>query len=309
MQLRSRLPTISKEMFEWIKTHKLAVVLLFVVGYLLFKNSFSPGLMNFDMQNRPMYDISSPSESGLDSFSTQGKINLKPNAMMTSAGSERIVIQETSMSLVVEDVRGVGDKIVGFAEDQGGFMVQTTYSKPEEYPFGTVVVRVPKSKLNNALEHFRSLSVKVSSENIMGIDVTEQYVDIEERLATLEKTKAKFEQILEDATQIQDILSVQRELINLQEQIDYLIGQQQSIEKNAELVKVTVFLSTDELALPYVPDNTFRPNVIFKQAIRGLVETLRGVGTLGIWVGVFSIVWVPALVVVWYIKRRNNNNN
>jgi hypothetical protein len=192
---------------------------------------------------------------------------------------------------------------VNYAEKSGGFMVTSSFNRPEESPFATVTVRVPSDKFKETLEYFRSLSIKVTNETLYGQDVTEQYTDIEARIATLEKTKVKFEEILNTATRIQDILQVQREIISLQTQIDSYVGQRIALEENVAYTKITVYLSTDELALPYTPDKAFRPNVIFKLAVRSLVGSLRGIAEKLIWVGVYSVIWIPVLLIYIGLKR------
>jgi len=167
-----------------------------------------------------------------------------------------------------------------------------------------VVVRVPAKSLKATLDYFRSLSIKVSSENLFGTDVTDQYVDIQARLDTLNKTKAKFEEILVKADKVTDILEVQRQIIYIQDQIDSLKGQQQYLEKTAELAKITLYLSTDEFSLPYAPSAPFRPAVIFKYAVRSLVGTLRGIVQALIWIGVYSVIMVPVLLVVYFVRRK-----
>jgi hypothetical protein len=108
------------------------------------------------------------------------------------------------------------------------------------------------------------------------------------------------------AEKIEDLLNVQRELINLQSQIDSLKGQQQYYEKNAEMAKLTIYLSTDELALPYAPSESWRPQVIFKQAVRSLVTSLRKVGTAIIWLAVYSVVWIPVGVGIYIFYRKKH---
>ena len=217
---------------------------------------------------------------------------------------ERMVVKNSNLSLLVKDVKNIGDKIIDHTKSIGGYMVSASYNRPNESPFATITVRVPSEKLDESLNFFRSLAIKVTSENLVGKDVTDQYVDIEARIATHQKTKIKFEQILEKATQVSEILQVQRELISIQSQIDALEGQKKSLEQNANLSKVTLYLSTDELALPYTPDKAFRPQVVFKQAVRSLLGSLRSLANGLIWVGVYSVIWVPVLVVLCVIKKR-----
>ena len=287
-----------KLIIDWLKNNKLAVLLLVAVGYLVFRDRgvlplggarMSRGVVSLDMASAGLSKV-----GGGEIFQESAPIT----------GIDRMVITETTMSVVVKDVSEAIKTAQQKAESLGGYMVNSHLSKPEEAASGSITIRVPEEKLTEALEAFRKVGLRVVDENVSGRDVTDQYVDLEARLATLNKTKAKFEEILDRATQVQDLLNVQRELINLQSQIDSIKGQQQYLSQSAKLSKVTVYLSTDEFSLPYSPTQPWRPNVVFKLAVRSLVGTLRGAGTVAIWIGVYSPIWVPVLAIVWILKRR-----
>jgi hypothetical protein len=297
---------------NWIKSHKLIIALLIIIVFLYFKNNSSaPVFQTFTNSGSYRYaeNIVSKQSSGIDIVQAPSS----SSQYQVSGVVNRIVIQESNMSLLVADVRSAGDKILVFAKDNGGYMVSASYSSPTESPFANITVRVPSGKLNQTLSYFKNLAIKVTNENLVGTDVTQEYTDIEARLATLRKTQAKFEEILNKAVDVQDILTVQRELINLQEQIDSYVGQQKAIDKNAELTRVTVYLSTDELALPFTPDTSFRPNVVFKYAIRSLLNNLRIGAEAFIWMAVYS----PLIIIVilayiftrrWLKKRKSTAN-
>lgn len=220
---------------------------------------------------------------------------------------ERLVIENSSLSLLVEDVSASVDRVRSAAESVNGFLVNSNVHTPEDgAAFGTITVRVPNEQRSQVLAQLRDMSVRVINENIDGRDVTDQYVDLQSRLAVLEETKARFEVLLDQATEIDDLLRVQRELVNLQRQIDSLKGQQEYLEKSAQLSLISVSLSTDELALPYAPDNAWRPQVVYKQAVRSLVRTVRGFGSFAIWSAVYAPVWVPVVAVGVWLKRRSS---
>lgn len=308
---------------NWIKNNKLSSFLIFVLLYFLF--SFGKSFFGVNSLINTSYQKSSSSSFGngvvrapsVDSFVPGAleesiaapSVELEMRSDTSTVGTDRIVIQNSNLSLVVKNVREVGNKIIGFAESKEGYMVTASYNQPDESPFATITIRVPTKDFGEALSYFRNLAVKVASESLVGRDVTDQYVDIEERLSTLEKTKQKFEAILDQATKIDDILRVQREIIYLQDQIDSYKGQLKAIEKEAELTKVTVYLSTDEFSLPYAPDNKFRPNVVFKLAVRSLLNTLTGFGKAAIWIAVYSVIWFPALVIYLVFKRWKKNKS
>ena len=285
-------------LINWVKTHKLIGFLILAIVVLLLKDDLpllSKRYTSVEELGRPIPD-SLVSESVPD-------FSLDISTQTPQDTTERIVIKNSNLSLLVKDVREAGDQILEFIKNKGGFMVTTSYNRPDESPFATITVRVPIDGLDASLDYFQSLAIKVVSENLVGRDVTEEFTDIESRLTTLEKTKVKFESILEKATKVQKILTVQREIINLQRQIDSLKGQRKALEQNAKLTKVTIFLSTDELALPYTPDKSFRPNVVFKKSVRSLLGALRIGGEALIWTGVYSVIWGPALI-TFFIYRR-----
>jgi len=296
-------------MLNWIKNNKLSFTLLIVLVYFVFQ--FSAGM--FGKRSTAFQynatDTTGVSESSMAALSQgSGKIGL-PGIPSTrdfapqTAVSNRIVIQESSLSLLVQDVNEVRNKILDFAGKNGGYMVSASTSNPQDAPTGVVVIRVPATKLQESLNYFHSLAIKVVSENLLGTDVTDQYVDIDQRITQIESTMARLESVLDQASEISDITNLTQQILYYQEQIDSYKGQQASLEKNAELAKLTLYLSTDEIALPYAPSETFRPQVIFKLAVRSLVSSLRDIAELTIWVGVYSVIWIPGLLVYLVVRR------
>ena len=189
----------------------------------------------------------------------------------------------------------------------GGYMVSSNLNKPEEGDTGTITVRVPADKLDSTLFFFKSLSIKVVSENLTGDDVNDQFVDNEGRLLILERNKARFEEIMVKAVTTDEILRVQQEVFTLQAQIDQIKGQQKYLEASAKTSLITVYLSTDELSLPFAPSQAWRPEIIVKHAVRSRVGTLRGLGSAAIWIGIYSVIWVPVILIIKVIRKRRRN--
>lgn len=293
--------------FSWIKNHKLICLLIVIILYFLGKNSILSPL-----------SYSTPSLiGGRSNISSFSKIAALPSADSINSGmlpssestpnsnvQDRLVIKNSYLSLQVSKVADVQKRIIQKAEELGGYMVVSSIDNPSDVASSTVTVRLPSKQLESALQYYRSLSIKVISENLQGNDVTDQYVDFAAQLKIYEKTRIIFEQMLDKAINVQDILQIQREIINIQASIDSIKGQQDYLVKNAEMAKITLYLSTDELALPYAPTETWRPNVIFKQAVRSLVGTLRNIGSLTIWITVYSVILVPIFLIVLFIRRR-----
>lgn len=283
---------------NWIKKNKLSTFLIFIILFLILKNKI-PIVSPFAFKEQNSYPKAEKLAIGgavPESFSFQ------PSQPIES--QNRLIIKESYLSLVVKNVFDTQKKILEKTEKMGGFMVQSYFDNPQEAASATITIRVPAKKLDQALNDFKKLAVKVVSENLSGSDVTEEYTDIEARLTTLYKTKTKFEEIMEKANRVQDILEVQRELINLQGQIDALVGQKKYLEKSADLAKITIYLSTDELSLPYAPTESWRPQLVFKQAVRSLILTLRKIANLLIWVFVYLPIIIPLVAVYYFWKKK-----
>jgi hypothetical protein len=222
------------------------------------------------------------------------------------AGMPRMVVQNSYLSLLVKSVVDTKNAINDYVSSKGGYMVSSSTSNPQDQATATITFRIPSDTLTDVLHFFRQQAVKVVSEELTGNDVTDEYVDIDTRIAQLEQTKARMNELLEDAREVSDLVNITSQITNIQQQIDSLKGRQQSLAQNAELSKVTVYLSTDELALPYAPENPFRPEVIVKLAIRSLLSNLQQLAALVIWVGVYSIIWLPLLIIGYLLYRRFN---
>lgn len=299
-------------MISWVKSHKLVVLLTFIVVVLLLKDRIVTPYSSLKLRQTSLpnagVDSGSFGSLGLGAPAMERTMSdtiypPTPEAPPTDA-KERLVVQNSEVSLLVKDVVDSRNKIIAYAEGNGGYMVNANTSNPQDAPTAYITIRIDSGKLQAALDFFHSLSVKVVSENLTGYDVTDQYVDVEKRIAILEATKAKFNEILASAREVSDIINLNQQIINIQSQIDSHKGQQEALKQNAKLARLTVYLSTDEIALPYAPSETFRPGVIFKLAVRSLVGHLRTFATYFIWIGVYAVVWLPALVLGRWVYRR-----
>lgn len=287
-----------------------AVFILIIIGLVYLKDNY---LGNRYESFSPSYEGEMdilPMSGGVDmamSSVKMGSVSNYGRQVAPSESADRLVIQDTGLSLQVKDVVKTIDEIETKTKEYGGFLINSRLSKPEGAASGNISVRVPEDKRKEAMAAYKNMAVKVVSESVNGTDVTDQYTDLQARLDVLLKTKMKFEDILDRATAVKDLLDVQQQLISLQSQIDNVKGQQKYYEQSAKLSKITIYLSTDELALPYAPTNEWRPVVVFKEAVRSFVGAIRNIGNLIIWSVVYSPIIVPIFFVIRYIKRKRKN--
>ena len=217
----------------------------------------------------------------------------------------QMYLQDTSLSLVSGDPVSSEQAVRQITTELGGFLVNSQVSRPEEGSTATVVVRVPTGRLDDALRRFEGTSERVVSKSIQGRDVTEQYQDLESRLVTLTTVQERLQALLAQTNDASTLLQIQQQLFQVQDQMDSIEGQRRYLEGAVELTRVTIYLASDEQALPYVPAEPWKPEAIFKQAVRSLVGSLRGVGTAAIWGAVYLPILLPIGVFAWWLSRRS----
>ena len=275
---------------SWIKSNKLPIFFGFLAIVVLYwiKQPVIP---------MPRYNQAYP-ESG-----AVGMMAYDQSSPIYDAAAQRVTMVTSYLSLLVTDVEAVISELEKEIVTAGGYVLTKHVNVPEFGKSGFITVRIPNNTRDDFLQSAKNLSVRVVSENIENQDITEQYIDIQARLARLEDTKAKMEEILESATTVEDLVQLQNQISYLQEQIDNLKGSYRYLTESATSTLITINLSTDELGLPYAPESPFRPEIVFKQAVRSLLTTFQSVAYILIWLLVWAAVFIPLIYITKWTVR------
>jgi hypothetical protein len=292
-------------MFNWIKSNKFTFFLMLVIVLMVFGGISSP--VQFQTRQKVAYEEMGNS-MGMAPQMASDTFLPSPAAPRPDI-TDRKMVTNTSFSLLVKNVTETINNVKFKIEELDGFMVTVQISRPEFGENATLSFRVPSSEVDSVTNFLREQSIKVVSEEISGVDVTNEYVNIQEYLEILNANKVRMETILASARTVEEMLKVQNQLFSIQSQIDSYEGQLKYMEGTTQTSLITAYISTDETGLPYSEPLSWRPEVVFKHAVRSLFGTLQGIGSALIWLGVYSVVIVPALTIVLIITiimRRNN---
>lgn len=232
-------------------------------------------------------------------FPTQQEISLKTETEIPS----RMIIKTGWLNLVVKDVLEAIRKISKFAEENGGWVVSSNVAEHEKVPSGTITVRVPAEKFEEAKDYFRSLAVRVTHESTQAQDITEEYVDLKARLKNLESAESQLLELMKKTGKISEILEVQRELTNIRQQIEQIKGRMQYLEQSVKMSSITVNLALSEELLPVPPSEKWRPKYVLLQSWKNVLNFWKSFSYFLIRVIVWAQVWVPALLIIWGIKK------
>jgi len=148
---------------------------------------------------------------------------------------------------VVADVADAIEQIAELAVDYEGYVVSSNSWRDGDRLAGTIAIRVPAERFNDAIRALRQMAVEVNSEATTSRDVTEEYVDLSAKLKNLEATEEQFLRIMEKAEKVEDILAVQKELSRTREEIERTKGRMQYLERTSETSLIEVQLEQSKL--------------------------------------------------------------
>ncbi len=221
--------------------------------------------------------------------------------------SQRLIVRTANLSIVVKDTNEALRQISALATQMDGFVVTSHTSRVDQATRGSITIRVPAERFDDALQQIEALATDVETRDIRGQDVTEQYVDLQSRLRNLEATEAQLQKIMQRADKIEDVLNVYRQLSETRSQIEQVKGRIQFLEQSAALSSITVDLIPDELAQP-IAVGGWRPTGTARNALQALVRTLQGLADIAIWLALYVlpilvVLAVPIVIIVVIVRR------
>ena len=262
----------------------------------------------------PMAESLAFDEAPVESFASEPDGDFSSNAAsggFEAAAIERMVIQNADLNIVVADPEAKLDEISKMAESMGGFVVskniyQTFTSNNLKVPEGTITVRVPAEKLEQALDQIKADAVEVLNETRSGQDVTREYVDLKSRLKTHQQAAEQLSKILEKKTESAEVIEVFNQLVYHREQIEMIKGQMKYFEEASALSAISVQITAEETLQP-LEIAGWKPVGVARDALQSLINFFQGFVNFMIWL---IILIIPAgllllgmLWLVWKVFR------
>lgn len=248
----------------------------------------------------PMYDMAINSE---ESYGISKSMDTSFVGTSVDSVIPRMMIKTGTISIVVDDVNKSIENIVTYVDGNGGFLVTSNVDKYGSSFNGYLTVRVPSAFLNDAILYIKGLG-EVKSEHVDSSDITEEYIDLDAQLKNLKVTENQFVEIMKRAVKVEDVLSVQRELGYVRGEINRIEGRMKYLDQSVSLSSLTVNLSTNPAVIPVITEeDKWEPLSIFKDALRSLLDTGRGLLNALIWVGVYLPIVLVFVFIAWSLRK------
>lgn len=173
-----------------------------------------------------------------------------PNAVSAaqspSAATGRMLVWTAQISIEVADLNVAAAQLDSQIAALGGYVEERGDYGSQRRRF---VFRVPSAAFETALSTLEQAG-EVRSREVKGVDVTEQYVDLETRLANNRVLRDRLRELLAKASEVKDILLIETELNRLQSEIDAMEARLRVLGDQVQLATLTADLYQKQAAKP-----------------------------------------------------------
>jgi hypothetical protein len=226
----------------------------------------------------------------------------------------RMIIQTANIRMDVEKYDEVMTTLKTMVADSGGYIENETtsyknyYSETDNLKYGYITIRMPSEVFNATLEQIKALGlVTMNASNAS--DITKAYRDTAAEIENLKVTEARLREIMNQAVEIADILTIENELTRIRGSISSYEKQIKDWESLVDMTTITLEMNEVKSLKPIVEPID---ESLFGKAKEGLINTIndirRALENFVIWLvsnsPILVLLAIAAYIISIIYKRR-----
>jgi hypothetical protein len=218
-------------------------------------------------------------------------------------GASRLIVRTGQASIEVDSLEPAMAELRRIVQRVGGFVADASVqSGRNQLRSATLQLKVPASRFDDLTQGLEPLG-RLQFVNVSAEDVSEEFVDLTARVANGHRLEDRLVELLRTRTgKLQDVLTVERELARVREEIERMEGRVRFLKNSAQLSTLSVNLYEPAPIIASHPGRSVIGEA-FKTAWRNFVGVLAGaIASLGFVVPVVVLGW-GALIVGKRYKR------
>lgn len=222
--------------------------------------------------------------------------------LKTAASIRRAVIRNATLVVRVASVEESEKTVDAYIGSRGGYVVSSESSDLNETaPQITMKVRIPVDSFDAGMLKLESLGHRMSKK-VSGEDVTAQLVDLDARLSIMRAQEDSFRNMLSRASNQSEALDLQTRIMSLRTEIESLSAQRKTTGDLAALSTIDLTLVGESKGIAATEDKGWASES-WNSATTSFGGVLRVLGSLAIFMLVFSPVWIPLGFLAWRGSR------
>jgi hypothetical protein len=212
--------------------------------------------------------------------------------------SAPMIARIAGLTITTKDFEKTHASVEEILKRYHGYIGELNVSAPDDAGRTlTATLRIPAAQLDAAMAELKKLG-RVENESQGGEEVTQQYVDLEARLANAQHTELRLTDILRQRTgKLQDVLKVELEIDRVRGEIEQMQAEKKELTKRVAFATLNTTIREEYHAkLQATPPSTgsrFRNAAV--DGYNTVVEGLIAVGLFMLSSGPSLLIWVAIL--------------
>jgi hypothetical protein len=152
-----------------------------------------------------------------------GSISVKANKIVTSKGAVDVALKKFNAYYQTEEFKN-NDKVIAY----------------------NLKIRIPSDKFEQLIASIENGPDEIVDKSVEARDVTEEYIDIETRLANKREYLKRYKQLLSKALTVKDILEIEENVRNIEEEIESREGRLKFLNDQIAYSTLDIYLFKDK---------------------------------------------------------------
>lgn len=286
---------------NFILKNLLFIMIALAIVYLLSANSVSKTPQVEEVQ----YDSASNYTSMAIDSGAQPMMKAVRSAGAVASRSTKTskIVKDYTLSIEMKNTKNIKEKVEDEIAKNNGFIenfYSYVYSGNElAYNFN---IRIPSESANKIISYFKTLGI-VKNERTSSTDMGEQYTDNANRLKNLYARRDRLRDMMSIKTQnLSDVLAVDRELSNVQSEIESLELKNKKIDTDVDYSTINLTIMP-EIQVENFNNSKWQAITSFKSAVNDFVKFGQKSIDYIFKAIVFSPVIIALVLLVYFIRR------
>jgi hypothetical protein len=137
---------------------------------------------------------------------------------------DKKIVKTATLDAEVKDYKTFSKTLSEKIKKYGGYISSEEQTQSDYKIENDVVIKVPVAEFENAINDLLSDVLKVNEKKITSDDVTTELIDGKSRLEAKKQVRLRYLDLLKQAKNMEEILTVQKEINSIQEEMETVAG-------------------------------------------------------------------------------------
>jgi hypothetical protein len=214
---------------------------------------------------------------------------------------DKKIIRTAQLSIEVKDYKTFSNSLNTLVKKFGGYIATEQEVKQDERIENRIRIKVPIVEFQELMNAINNSGEKITDRQISSEDVTTEVIDTKSRIEAKKEIRQRYLDFLKQAKSMQDILSIQSEINEVQEEIEMAAGRVEYLNHSSAYSTIELYYYQILKASAINDKPTFINKI--SEAFRGGWEVLKDL--LVVMVTVWPI-WIISIAIFFFYKRRKH---